>query len=107
MSGSEAKEPKGSVPIGRRVPLPRGAQPPYEVFVSGVPQTEGRDYRVRGGGLLFEQLLYKEGKLGFWRWAAITIGLWGTYRRNDVVDVQFRRGGKVEFASDLEILPDS
>ncbi len=29
-----------------RVPLPRGAEPPLRVFVNGVPQTEGQDYRV-------------------------------------------------------------
>ena len=31
-----------------RVPLPRGAEPPYRVFVNGVPQEEGSDYEVRG-----------------------------------------------------------
>jgi hypothetical protein len=98
------EEPKGSSPVGHRVTLPRGAQPPYEVFLSGVLQREGADYHVAAGRqIVFNRMLYKEGRLAWWRWAAITIGLFGTYRRNDVVDVQFRRGGKVEFASDLEI----
>jgi hypothetical protein len=103
MAGDE-ETPKGSVPVGRRVTLPNGAQPPFEIFLSGVPQKEGRDYRVEAGRqIVFSRTLYKEGKLAWWRWAAITIGLFGTYRRNDVVDAQFRRGGRVDFASDLPI----
>jgi hypothetical protein len=31
------------------------------------------------------------------------IGLFGTYRKNETVDVQFSRGGKVELASDLRV----
>ena len=45
-------------PIGvsarSRVELPASVAPPYEVFVNGVPQTEGADYEVMGGVLLFE-----------------------------------------------------
>jgi hypothetical protein len=34
------------------------------------------------------------------------LGLFGTYRKNETVDLQFRRGGRVELASDLEIRAD-
>jgi hypothetical protein len=34
------------------------------------------------------------------------LGLFGTYRKNETVDIEFRRGGKVELASDAAIQPD-
>ena len=88
-----------------RVPLPHGAEPPYRVFVNGVPQELGRDYEVSGGELLFSRPLQKEGKLGFWRWTAMFLALFGTYRQNDSVDVQFRRGGRETVATGLDIIP--
>ncbi|MDP8944200.1 MAG: hypothetical protein M3N16_08800 [Actinomycetota bacterium] len=87
------------------VPLPAEAEPPYRVFVNGVPQAEGEDYRVRDGGLVFFRPLVKEGRLGFWRWTLMFFSIAGTYRRNDSVDVQYRRGGRDCVATGLEILP--
>ena len=84
------------------MPLPAGAGPPYRVFVNGVPQVEGVDYRVRDGGLLFFRPLAQEGKLGFWRWALMFFSIAGTYRRHDSVDVQYREGGRERVATGLE-----
>ena len=73
-----------------RVRLPDGAKPPVRLFVNGVPQQEGKDYRIEGRDLVFpDRLLKKEGRLGFWRWTSIFIGLVGTYRQNDSVDVHW------------------
>ncbi|MFL5826827.1 MAG: hypothetical protein ACJ76V_09915 [Thermoleophilaceae bacterium] len=88
-----------------RVALPRGAEPPYRVFVNGVPQREGSDYRVEGRELVFDRRLAKEGRLGFWRWTSIFLGLIGTYRQNDSVDVQYRLHGQERHATALEIIP--
>lgn len=88
-----------------RVPLPRGAEPPYRVFVNGIPQRDGQDYVLRGRELVFDRPLQKEGKLGFWRWAAMFLALFGTYRKNDSVDVQYRRGGREAVATGLDIIP--
>ena len=87
------------------VPLPKGAEPPYRVFVNGVPQTEGKDYAVSGGALHFPRQLQKEGKLGAWRWTAIFLGLFGTYRQNDSVDVEYGLGGQRQLATYLDIIP--
>jgi hypothetical protein len=90
-----------------RVPLPPGAEPPYRVFVNGVPQTEGSDYRVERGELAFSRPLRKEGRLGFWRWLSMFLSIAGTYRQNDSVDVQYRQGGRDRIATALEIVgPD-
>ncbi|MEK6276454.1 MAG: hypothetical protein AABM29_00345 [Actinomycetota bacterium] len=108
MSGPANQEvPEGSVAVGNVVRLPRGAEPPIEVFVNGVPQTEGTDYTVRGGReIVFARQILKEGRVGAMRWLAMFIGLFGTYRKDETVDVQFTRAGKVELASDVQVVPD-
>ena len=61
--------------------------------MNGVPQREGTDYVVRDGALLFERPMKEEGKLGLMRWASITLGIAGSYRQNDSVDVAYERDG--------------
>jgi hypothetical protein len=87
-----------------RVPLPRGAEPPYRVFVNGVPQRHGTDYELAGHELLFSKPLEKE-RLGVGRWTAIFLGLFGSYGKNDSVDVQYRLAGREMVATGLEIVP--
>jgi hypothetical protein len=89
-----------------RVPLPRGAEPPYRVFVNGVPQEPGTDYDVVGDQLHFKRPLEKE-RLGVGRWTAIFLGLFGSYGKNDQVDVQYRLSGREVHATGLEIIPPS
>jgi hypothetical protein len=90
---------------GTRARLPADVVRPFEVFVNGVAQAEGRDYRVDGRTLVFDRQLKTEGKLGFWRWLSLTVGIAGTYRQNDSVDVAYRRGGKPVVASRLPLEP--
>lgn len=92
------------VEVGRRVALPSGAEPPFSVFINGVRQREGADYRVGGREIVFTRPIVKEGKVGGLRWLAMLLGLFGTYRRNEVVDVEYRRGGRVQLASDVEVI---
>jgi hypothetical protein len=86
------------------VPLPRGAEPPYRVFVNGVPQAAGSDYEVVGGELHFFKPLEKE-RLGMGRWTAMFLGLFGSYGKNDQVDVQYHLAGREVSVTGLEILP--
>jgi len=86
------------------VPLPRGAEPPYEVWVNGIPQQEGTDYDVRDGGLLFAKPLEKE-RIGLARWTAIFFGLFGSYGKNDSVDVRYSLHGVRRLATGLDIVP--
>jgi hypothetical protein len=95
--------PEGSVAVGRRVRLPRGAQPPITVYVNGVAQTEGEDYRMEGSEIVFGRPIVKEGKLGAIRWLSMLIGVVGSYRKHETVDVEYRSGGQVRLASDVEI----
>ena len=76
----------------------------FEVYVNGVHQEPGVDFRVRGRRLVFERELRKEGRLGPWRWF---LGAWGigTYRQNDSVDLRYEIGGRPQVAEGLEIEP--
>jgi hypothetical protein len=94
--------PKGSYAAGRRVPLPKGAQPPFAVYVNGVEQREGSDYAVRAGEIVFNREIVKE-RVGAGRWLAMYLGLFGTYRKNETVDLQFQRDGRTQLLSDLPV----
>jgi hypothetical protein len=90
---------------GTRVRLPADVVRPFEVFVNGVGQREGGDYRIDGRTLVFERELKTEGKLGFWRWLSLWVGIAGTYRQNDSVDIAYQRNGKPVVASQLPLEP--
>lgn len=102
MSSAETEIPKGSYAAGRRVKLPTGAEAPYTVFINGIEQREGADYRVAAGEIVFTRDIVKE-EVGKGRWLAMYLGLFGTYRKNETVDLQFQRSGKIELLSDLPV----
>ena len=99
---NETEIPKGSYAAGRRVRLPAGARPPFAVFVNGVEQSEGRDYEIGDGEVVFTREIVKE-KVGTGRWLAMYLGLFGTYRKDETIDLQFEREGKTELVSDLAV----
>jgi hypothetical protein len=101
-SETETEIPKGSYAAGRRLKLPAGAEAPYAVFVNGVEQRVGADYDVRAGEIVFTREIVKE-KVGTGRWLAMYLGLFGTYRKNETIDLQFQRKGKTELLSDLPV----
>ena len=107
MEQVETEVPKGSEAVGRRVPLPRGARAPIKVYVNGIAQQEGADYELRDGEIAFNRQIIKE-RVGLGRWAAMYLGLFGTYRKHETIDVEYHLDGdnKTHLASDLEVLPD-
>jgi hypothetical protein len=92
-----------NVPERTRVQLPAGVGESVEVFVNGVRQEPHRDYRREGDEIVFERLLAREGRLGFWRWLSIFLGVAGTYRQNDSVDVVYEAGGRRIVATALPL----
>jgi hypothetical protein len=82
------------VELRSQVELPGHVVEPFDVFVNGVPQVEGVDYERVGSMLVFRRELAEEGRLGFWRWLSIFLGVAGTYRKNDKVDVVFTHDGR-------------
>jgi hypothetical protein len=90
-----------------RVALPRGAQGPIEVYVNGVRQQEGTDFVRRGDELVFSRPLAEEGRLGFWRWLSLFLGVAGTYRKHESVDVVYTVDGRRTVESGLPILREA
>ena len=88
---------------GSRVELPPDVGATFEVFVNGVRQHAGVDFERLGSTLVFNRSLAKEGRLGFWRWLSLFLGVAGTYRQNDSVDVIYERGGRRVVASGLPL----
>jgi hypothetical protein len=76
---------------------------PFHVYVNGVPQELGVDYRISAGELMFERELIQQ-KLGAKAWF---LGFWGigTYKRNDEVDIRYEVNGQPMVAHALEITP--
>ena len=74
--------------------------------MNGIPQREGVDYAVRDGALAFSKPLEKE-RIGLARWTAIFFGLFGSYGKNDSVDVRYSLHGARQLATGLDIVPPS
>ena len=87
--------------------LPAGLGESFEVFLNGVLQQAGRDYRREGDELVFDRALAREGRLGFWRWLSIFLGVAGTYRQNDSVDVVYEAGGRRVVVTALPVRVES
>jgi hypothetical protein len=84
------------------VRLPPEVRAPFQVYVNGVPQRLGEDFRVERGALVFERELRKD-RISGWRWF---LGAWGvgTYRQDDSVDVRYQRAdGSPAVAEKLDI----
>jgi hypothetical protein len=104
MSDTTTEIPKGSYAAGERVKIPAGAEAPFTVFINGIEQSEGVDYAITGGEIVFTRPIVKE-KMTTSRWLAMYLGFFGTYRKDETVDLQFARNGKVELLSDLAVVP--
>jgi hypothetical protein len=96
--------PKGSYAAGERVRIPNGAQPPLTVFINGVEQRQGVDYEVDGNEVRFVAPVVKE-EINTGRWLAMYLGFFGTYRKDEKVDLQFTKDGKIELRSDVPLIP--
>jgi hypothetical protein len=77
-----------------RVQLPPGVGDRYEVYVNGVRQEPGRDFDRLGDQLVFRRELAQEGRLGPIRWLSMLLGVAGTYRKHENVDVIYDVGGR-------------
>ena len=85
------------------VRIPPQVKPPFQVYLSGVPQRAGVDYHVEGDKLVFDRELRKD-RVSGWRWF---LGAWGigNYRQDDSVDIRYELGGRTMVAERLDIEP--
>jgi hypothetical protein len=82
-----------------RVRLPAAVGDRYEVYVNGVRQEPGRDFDRIGSELVFRRELAREGRLGPIRWLSMFLGIAGTYRKHENVDVIYEEDGRRTVAS--------
>ena len=82
-----------------RVRLPSGVGDHYQVYVNGVQQEPGRDFDRIGDELIFRRQLAQEGRLGPIRWLSMLLGVAGTYRKHENVDVAYEIDGRRTVAS--------
>jgi hypothetical protein len=87
-----------------RVHLPAAVGDRYEVYLNGVRQEPGRDFDRIGDQLVFRRVLAQEGKLGPIRWLSMLLGVAGTYRKHENVDVIYEENGRRTVAN---LTPDS
>jgi hypothetical protein len=88
---------------GSRVRVPEGMSRPFQVFVNGVEQTEGRDFEVVGAWIVFARELIpprEENARSVFRGF-----FFGRYRTEHVVDVACEVGGRAHVFARLAIEP--
>ena len=93
------------MPQPTRVELPDHIPQQFDVFVNGVRQLPDRDYALEGRTLVFPRALPQEGRLGFWRWASMWLGIAGTYRSHASIDLVYERDGRREVETGLRPEP--
>jgi len=71
----------------------------FQVFVNGVPQQEGRDFRRLGNELVFEARLTQEGGSASGAGSRSSSASQGRTGRTDSVDVVYDAGGRRVVAS--------
>ncbi len=86
--------------------LPQGARPPIRVYINGIEQTEGDDYTLDARGVRFSDPIIKEGKVSGLRWLSMWLGLFGSYRKNETVDVSYTIDGKLHHITDLPVVDE-
>ena len=62
--------------------------------MNGVLQQSGRDFDRIGDTLVFRRALAQEGRLGPIRWLSMLLGVAGTYRKHENVDVVYEVNGR-------------
>ena len=62
--------------------------------MNGVRQEPGSDFDRIGDTLVFRRSLAHEGRLGPIRWLSMLLGVAGTYRKHESVDVVYEVSGR-------------
>jgi len=76
------------------VDLPAVVNEPLEVYVNGIRQEPYVDYELVDRAIVFSRSLEQEGRLGLLRWFSMLLGIAGTYRKHETVDVVYERDGR-------------
>lgn len=88
-----------------RVDLPSHVPDVFQVFVNGVEQKAGVDFEVDGRSIVFPRPIAQEGRLGFWRWVWMWLGVVGSYRKHETVDLVYETDGRRQVETGLRPQP--
>ena len=83
------------------VDLPAAIAGHFDVYVNGILQQPGSDYRIEGRTLVFPRLLEPEVKMTKLQWVRVVLGIAGTYGKHDTVDVAYSHEGRNLVATGL------
>lgn len=92
-----------------KVDFPADADPDaaekIEIYVNGIKQNAGEDFEIvpEKRQIDFFKPIRKEEKLSGWRWFWMFIGVVGSYKQNDSVDVVCMSGGEMKHHVNLPI----
>jgi hypothetical protein len=81
--------------------LPPDVEEPFEVYLNAIPQRAGVDFTRVGRALVFPRALKPEVKMSRIQLALATLGIAGTYRKYDSLDVIYHRDGRRLVATGL------
>jgi hypothetical protein len=73
----------------------------FDVYVNGIVQEYGTDYQLDGRTLVFARRLTPEIKMTKLQFARAALGIAGTYRKHDTIDIAHERDGRKLVATGL------
>ena len=84
--------------------MPAGAGRPSPSSSTGSSRARAPTTGSQDGEIRFRRPIVKE-KVSTGRWLAMYLGLFGSYRKDEKVDLQFSRDGKMQLRPDLPLIP--
>jgi len=81
--------------------LPPAVSGPFEVYLNGVFQDPESDYRIVERALVFSRPPAPEVKMSRFQIAVAALGIAGTYKKFDSIDVVYERDGRRVVAAGL------
>jgi hypothetical protein len=83
------------------IDLPDAVDGDFDVYVNGILQQRGTDYHVVGRTLVFPRPLQPEIAMSKLQLLRALLGIAGTYRKHDSVDIAFQHAGRHLVATGL------
>ena len=97
----------GQASTESRIDLPDAVDGRFDVYVNGILQQAGTDYTRDGRTLVFPRRLQPEIPMSKLQLLRALLGIAGTYRKHDAVDVAYQRDGRNLVATGLRPRDDS
>ena len=88
-------------PTTSLVDLPVAVDGDFDVYVNGILQELETDYRLDGRTLVFPRPLEPEVKMTKLQLLRAALGIAGTYRKHDAIDVLYEQNGRKLVATGL------